>query len=85
MAAPVELGIMLIAAALARLEVEHPLAGGADGAGREEVGGLEVEGRAHPRSSPARSPSSEFTVKYDGFFASGYSASAVVGRWDTRF
>ena len=33
----------------------------------------------------AFTPSSEVTVKYDGFFASGYSASAVVGRWDTRF
>ena len=33
----------------------------------------------------AFTPSSEFTLKYDGRFASGYSTSSVVGRWDTRF
>jgi outer membrane autotransporter protein len=33
----------------------------------------------------AVTPSSDFSVSYDGRFASGYSSSAVVGRWDTRF
>jgi outer membrane autotransporter protein len=30
-------------------------------------------------------PSNAVTLKYDGRFASGYSASAVVGRWDVHF
>ena len=29
--------------------------------------------------------SNAFTIKYDGRFASAYSASAVVGRWDVHF
>src|SRR6266545_1867359 len=49
--------------ALARLEVEDPVARLADGAGGEEVGLLDVVGLAHLSPSAARSPSIELTVR----------------------
>src|ERR1700730_6804036 len=49
-------------ALLARLQVEDALARLADGARREEVGLLELEGLAHLMPSLARSPSMELTV-----------------------
>src|SRR5438034_538925 len=53
-------------ALLARLHIEHALAGRADGAGGEMIGGDELERRAHFPPSQPRSPSTEFTVSTTG-------------------
>jgi len=36
-------------------------------------------------STYAFTASSEFTLKYDGRFASDYSSHSLVARWDTHF
>src|SRR5262245_8908992 len=53
-------------ALLARLQIEHALAGRPDGAGSEVIGRDEFERRAHFPPSQPRSPSTEFTVSTTG-------------------
>src|SRR2546428_248119 len=51
---------------LARLEIKDALAGRADRAGGEMIGGHEIERCAHEPPSQPRSPSTEFTVSTTG-------------------